>query len=107
MGLKDMMRDDIRDVFLDLDEFGELHMVDGMEMAAVIDEEELARRESRYRTLAEGLHERRLLLFVAAQDYGGPPLIGRQMELDGEYYAVSDVSDEGGIYAISLEANES
>lgn len=103
--LKRMVQNDIKGVFLGAGGFGEKHMVDGREMDILVDENELVQREKKYKTMAEGLHTRQLLFFVAAKDYGPLPLIGRQMELDGEYYTVTDAVDEGGMYSISLEGN--
>lgn len=105
MCLKEMVQRDIKEIFLNPREFGEKHIVDGEEMDILIDENELVQRERKYKTMAEGLHARQLLFFVAAEDYGALPLVDRQMELDGEYYKVVDAVDEGGIYSISLEGN--
>ncbi len=107
MKFKDMVQRDIRNVFLNPEEFGESHIVDGEEMNIIIDENELVQREKKYKAMAEGLHTKQLLIYVSAGEFGEPPLIGRLLELDGEYYWVTDVADEGGIYSISLEANES
>ena len=107
MGFKDMVAEDIKNIFLNLEEFGELHMIDGYEMLAIIDENELTERDNKVKTMAEGLHRKQLLIYVAGEDFGKEPLIGRLLELDGEYYTVTDVSNESGIYAISMEANES
>lgn len=107
MGFKDMIKEDVKDIFLNPEEFGEPHMVDGKEMTIIIDDNELVEREKKVQTMAEGLHNRQLLIYVSAEDFGPEPLINRLLELDGNYYTVTDVSNEGGIYAISLEANES
>lgn len=106
MGFKDMIKEDVKDIFLNPEEFGEPHMVDGKEMTIIIDDNELVEREKKVQTMAEGLHNRQLLIYVSAEDFGPEPLINRLLELDGNYYTVTDVSNEGGIYAISLEVNE-
>lgn len=103
MKLKAMMIKDIKDVFLNLKDFGEIHKVDGKRMAIIIEEGGLEERELRHKDMEEGLHTRRLRVHVSAKGYGLPPLIGRQMEVDGEYYTVTGVEDEGGMYSISLE----
>lgn len=107
MNFKEMVREDIKNIFLDPDVFGESHTVDGKEMVIIIDENELVEREKKVKTMAEGLHNKQLLIYVSKEDFGPEPLIGRLLELDGDYYTVTDVSDEDGIYSISLEANES
>lgn len=103
MRLKTIMFRDIKDVFLNSKEFGEMHRVDGERMAIIIEGGGLAERGWRHKDMEEGLHTRKLRFHVSARDYGRPPLIGRQMELDGEYYSVTGVGDEGGMYSISLE----
>lgn len=107
MDFKEMIMDDIKNIFLNLEEFGEPHIVDGEEMTIIIDENELIEREKKIKTMAEGLHVKQLLIYVSEKDFGPEPLIDRLLELDGDYYTVTDVSNEMGVYAISLEANES
>ncbi len=104
---KDMVKSDVKNVFMNPEEFGESHTVDGKEMSIIVDDNELIDREKKIKTMAEGLHKKRLLIHVSAEDFGSEPLIGRILELDGDYYEVADVSDEMGIYAITLEANRS
>ncbi len=104
---KELLVQDVKAAFLNPMEFGEEHTVDGTSMLIIIDENELVQREKKYKTMTEGLHTKQLLIYVSAGEVGEPPLIGRLLELDGEYYVVTDVADEGGIYSISLEANES
>ena len=106
-GFKDMVQQDIRNAFLNPEEFGERHTVDGKEMDVIIDGNELVRREAKYMTMAEGLHTKQLLIYVSGEEFGELPLIGRLLKLDRKYYVVTDVADEGGMYSISLEANES
>lgn len=107
MNFKDMVRQDVKNIFLSPDVFGESHIVDGNEMTIIIDENELTEREKKMKTLAEGLHNKQLLIYVSEDDFGPEPLIGRMLELDGSYYTVTDVANENGIYSISLEARES
>ncbi len=107
MGLKDMILSDIKEIFLNLEEFGENHIVDGEVMCIIIDEFELIVREKKERELAEGLHIKQLLFYVSEEEYGPLPLIGRRMELDGDYFEVTDAISEGGMHSISLEARES
>lgn len=107
MSFKDMVKRDVKNIFLDLDTFGESHIVDGREMTIIIDENELTEREKKMKTLAEGLHKKQLLIYVSEDDFGPEPLIGRLLELDGSYYIVTDVVNESGMYSISLEVRES
>ena len=54
---------------------------------------------------ADGVYKRRLLLYVAAEDYGPRPKLGKLLLLDGKKrYIITDVTDEDGIYSFELEA---
>lgn len=104
---KEMIQNDLKNVFLNPNEFGETHMIDGREMTIIIDEIELVKREARIKTIDKGLHKKQLLIYVSAEEFGEEPLIGRLLDLDGSYYEVKDVANEAGMYSISLEVNES
>lgn len=101
-----MMQEDIKNIFLAPEEFGEEHIIEGNPMIIIIDSNELLEREKKTKILAEGLHTKRLLFYVAAEEYGELPSVDRILELDGEYYKVIEAINENGIYSISLEANE-
>ena len=45
MSFKDMVADDIRQTFLDIETFGEMHRVEGREIPIVIDNDELVQRQ--------------------------------------------------------------
>ena len=107
MSFKDMIQRDIKDIFLNPKEFGELHIVDGEEMSIIIDDNEMVEREKRYKSLSEGLHIKQLLIYAPEEDYGPLPLVNRLLELDGDYYTVTDAISEGGIHSISLEVKQS
>ncbi len=105
-GFKGMVERDIKNVFLNPLEFGEKHDIAGVEMTVLVDENELVQREKKYKNMAEGIHRKQLLVYVSAAEFGAPPPVGGMLELDGEYYEITDVADEDGIYSISLGGNE-
>lgn len=110
MTFKDQIAKDINNVFMNLEEFSDIHNVNGIDMPCQIDNNELVDREKRYqykRSLyADGVYLKELLIYVKASDFGGLPSIGRVVTFDGKAYTVSDAIDEGGIYSLSLEANK-
>lgn len=108
MTFREMVQKDIKNVFLNPKEFGETHVIDGKEMTIIIDDNELLeRKKGKTIAIAEGLHTRQLLIYVSIEDFGEEPLIGRLLELDGNDYTVLDVTNEMGMYTITLEVNES
>lgn len=110
MTFKDQIAKDINNVFMNLEEFSDLHNVNGKDMLCQVDNNELVDREKRYqykRSLyVDGVYLKELLIYVKASDFGGLPSIGRVITFDGKAYTVSDAIDEGGIYSLSLEANK-
>ncbi len=107
MTFKEMVLQDIKEVFLNFDEMGTMHEVAGREMLIIIDELELTNREKRIRETERGLHKKQLLIYVAGEDFGPLPAPGFLMSLDGKQYLIRDAADEDGIYSIELEANKS
>lgn len=91
-------------MFLSGVEFSELHEIDGRQMMAQIDENELQRRNSVKIVDGRGIYRRELLIYVRAGDYGSLPKVGRLLLLDGERYTVTAVTSECGMYGIYLEA---
>ena len=110
MSFKELVEQDNRTVFMNLDEFADIHVINGKEMLCIIDNNEMIDREKRYqykRSLyADGVYLKEVLLYVKAEDFGPLPAVGRSLTLDKKSYIISDAIDEGGIYSISLEANK-
>lgn len=104
---KELIQQDISNVFLNLDEFGQEHMINGKPMIAIIDDMEHIEREKRFNQHMDGLFVKQVLLYVRAEDFGPLPKIGRLIKLDGRDYRVADAIDEDGLYSITLEANKS
>lgn len=107
---KEQIASDNNIIFMNLDEFSDLHVINGKEMAVQVDSNEMIDREKRYqykRSLyADGVFLKEMLIYVKAEDFGALPAVGRVLTLDGKTYVISDAIDEDGIYSISLEANK-
>ena len=107
MTFKDTIKQDVRAVFLNFDEFGEIHTIFGQDVLIIIDENELTEREKRIRRNEGELHKKQLLFYIAAEDFGPLPDPGRILHLDGKRYEIMEAENEDGIYSISLEAVDS
>ena len=103
---KELVQADIFGTFLNADEFADEHSIDGRPMKVVLDGNELIERTVASGVKhADGVYKRRLLLYVAAEDYGPRPKLGKLLLLDGKKrYIITDVTDEDGIYSFELEA---
>lgn len=104
MTFKEAIQDDIKGVFLNFDEFGEYHKLNGQKTLIIIDENELTEREKKMKGVDGELHNRQFLFYVAAEDFGPLPAPGRVLNFDGREYLITDAADESGIYSINLEA---
>ena len=107
MTLKDILRDDLEDVFFELDEFSEIHTVNGVQMNIIIDGNELGERKSTGGKHFDGAYSNTILIYVKAEEYGARPKVGSMIVLDEKHYKVNDVVDEGGVYSITMGATRS
>ena len=107
MGFKDMVAADIAEVFLNLDELGETHEVNGLPMTIIMDDMEMVEREKRLKSNDDGVHRKQILFYVAAEEFGALPAANREITVDGKRYRVTDAVSEDGIYSISGEAKRS
>ena len=111
MGFKDLIREDVKNVFMNPEEFSDLHTLNGVEVPVQIDNNEQIEREKRFNKNMDGIYVNQKLIYVSAEDYkkapgrAGLPKQGPTRSLDGRVYRVADAIDESGIYSITLEAN--
>ena len=103
---KEQIAADISTTFLNCMEFADTHAVNGKEMAAVVDDNELLERDKAKIMAAqtEGTYKARRLVYVAKADFGPRPAQGVVLTLDGKAYKVKTCTEEAGVLAIELEA---
>ena len=102
---KQIVRNDNRAVFLNLQEFADLHVVNGREMSVIIDSNELEEREKAYKgNHVEGIYKKTLLIYVLAVEFGRLPAVSSLVRLDGTDYRVTNAINEDAIYSIEMEA---
>lgn len=102
MGFKADVESDI-DVFLDLDEMGEEHTVDGVSMVCIID---ASGREQMTSDPTGIAFASTVSLFARTSDLAAlsktAPKPGHTLSIDDEKYMVVGVSDEDGITRMSM-----
>lgn len=105
MSFKDMVRQDISETFLNPDEFGEIHRLDGKPVCILSDDIELLNRE-KYRKAVkdDGTSVHQGLIYVRASEFAGLPKTGRQIAIDNMKFIVDHAVSESGIYAITIRA---
>lgn len=105
MSFKDMVRSDISQTFLNPDEFGESHTVNGKENVNILfdDFEFLNREKFRDEVKDDGTSLKRSVFYVKASDFGRLPAIGKQITIDGVKFRVEKAVNEHGIYSITIK----
>lgn len=104
MSFKELIAADIKNVFLNAEEFSDIHTVNGIEMPVQEDSIEQLEREKRMAQNMDGIYLNQKLIYVAASDYGPLPKQGSLVTYDSRKYKVADAIEEGGVYSITLEA---
>lgn len=101
---KQLLTEDIKETFMNLEEFGEEHKINLKKMTVIIDEMELTERSKKQveNGRIEGIYKRMILLYVAQKDFGQMPAIGAMLKLDNSNWRVVDSNNEGGMYSITL-----
>lgn len=102
---KDVIQEDVKAVFMNVDEFSDMHNVNGTMMPIQIDSNEQIEREKRINQHMDGIYKNQKLIYVSAADYGPLPKQGSVVSLDGKIMKVADAISEDGVYSITLEAN--
>ncbi len=101
LSFKDMLAAD-RAIFLNIDELGELHTVEGSQITVVIDDDKLKERQSGAEV---GVAESTLLLFAYSEDLPARRAPGESINVDGREYIVDDWSEDMGIAQLALRGN--
>lgn len=106
MTFKEQMAKDVGAVFLNPNEFGETHVVNGKEMVIVVDNYELSERQQSGQP-KYGIYKNQKLVYAAASEFGPLPAQGSLFTLDKRDYLVADAVSEGGIYLITIGIGDS
>ena len=107
MGFKDMVAADIPAVFLNPDEFGEMHDLNGTECVCVVSNDETAKRNAGLpdgRRTPDGLHGDYLTVCVKTSDLPHIPKMGTNFTVDGKLYKVDTCAEDMGMLTLTLGA---
>ncbi len=101
--LKDIIRDDVKGVLLDLDEMADTHVIDGVEVLAIVDSPTSKEHMNMVGRSMDGLLTAdRVTVYLAREDLGYTPEYGDAVTLDGRAYSVESASDEMGMVSMVL-----
>lgn len=101
---KDFIPLDNNRVFINTNEFAEIHNIDGEDLPIVFDTDILNERPLQH---AEGVYLSHVVIFIDKKALGYIPVQNQEITVDDVIYTVMKVSDDNGLLEITLEANES
>lgn len=99
---QDMVAADRDAVFLNLDEFGEEHDVDGEKIRVVLEDTQIIEKDG-----TQALSDATNRLFAKTEDLNGRKMAGETLYIDDVGYTVKSWLDEMGITVVYLELPES
>ncbi|WP_295157143.1 hypothetical protein [Selenomonas sp. AE3005] len=104
---KDMLAEDLTNVFINADEFADEHEINGETILCVVQsptEQEKFLQGLDYRGF-EGIHGQTTIVHVKKELIGEVPAEGEVMTLDGEPMVVDSCVDDMGLLSITLHFN--
>lgn len=105
MSFKDQIKQDISDVFLNLDEFADLHRIEGKEVPVVIDSDIMAKLSKIGDNRIHGMDEADMVIMGKASDLPENLDPGRLLNLDGREVIVVTTTSEMGLVQIAVRQN--
>ena len=105
MNFKDQIKQDLSDVFLNLDEFADLHRIEGNEVPVVIDSDIMAKLSKIGDNRIHGMDEADMVIMGKASDLPENLDPGRLLNLDGREVIVVTTTSEMGLVQIAVRQN--
>ena len=105
MSFKDQIKQDLSDVFLNLDEFADLHRIEGKEVPVVIDSDMLEKLSKIGDNRIHGMDEADMVIMGKASDLPENLDTGRLLNLDGREVIVVTTTSEMGLVQIAVRQN--
>ena len=105
MSFKDQIKQDLSDVFLNLDEFADLHRIERKEVPVVIDSDIMAKLSKIGDNRIHGMDEADMVIMGKASDLPENLDPGRLLNLDGREVIVVTTTSEMGLVQIAVRQN--
>ena len=105
MSFKDQLKQDLSDIFLNLDEFADLHRIEGKEVPVVIDSDIMAKLSKIGDNRIHGMDEADMVIMGKASDLPENLDPGRLLNLDGREVIVVTTTSEMGLVQIAVRQN--
>jgi hypothetical protein len=105
VSFKDQIKQDLSDIFLNLDEFADLHRIEGKEVPVVIDSDIMAKLSKIGDNRIHGMDEADMVIMGKASDLPENLDPGRLLNLDGREVIVATTTSEMGLVQIAVRQN--
>ena len=105
MSFKDQIKQYLSDIFLNLDEFADLHRIEGKEVPVVIDSDIMAKLSKIGDNRIHGMDEADMVIMGKASDLPENLDPGRLLNLDGREVIVVTTTSEMGLVQIAVRQN--
>lgn len=105
MSFKDQIKQDLSDIFLNLDEFADLHRIEGKVVPVVIDSDIIAKLSKIGDNRIHGMDEADMVIMGKASDLPENLDPGRLLNLDGREVIVVTTTSEMGLVQIAVRQN--
>lgn len=105
MSFKNQIKQDLSDIFLNLDEFADLHRIEGKEVPVVIDSDIMAKLSKIGDNRIHGMDEADMVIMGKASDLPENLDPGRLLNLDGREVIVVTTTSEMGLVQIAVRQN--
>lgn len=107
MSFKKQFKNDIKNTFLNIDEFAEEHIFyyDGKKykLPIVIEDSSAQDRKKMSSDHSDGIFLYEYVIYINQDDLGFVPKKGREFEMNNEYYNIAKVDNEMGCIILYLE----
>ncbi len=105
MSFKEQLTHDLDTVFVNLDEFGEIHRVEGKKIPVVIDDDMLEKLNKVGDSRSLGMVEADMLIMGRVSDFPADLDPGRLLNVDGREMLVVKSSKDMGLVEVTLRQN--
>ncbi len=99
MNFQEMLENDIHNVFLNIEELGSLHSIEGKEITCIFDDEALRERQAGAEL---GVSESSVLIFACTKDLPCRKGVGQHLLVDHQEYLVDAWDENMGMTQIAL-----
>ncbi|WP_110933816.1 hypothetical protein [Paenibacillus bouchesdurhonensis] len=100
---KDQLAKDAKNVFMNLEEFAEVRLIDNKAVEIIVDDDLLQKRRSLTNNPTDGVYSASFLFHVLKSSLPKKPVIDADMKVDKRTFKVADVQEDDAMYTITLK----